>query len=132
MTWLADVLAGRRDARLFSWSSPASADEVREEAEQAGWRFVHLDTTSADAKAEFLDRAARSFDFPAYFGRNWDAFADCLGDIRAERGTLVLWDGWTPFAEQEPHEFEVAREILRERAESGLGGPFVVLVREDG
>ncbi len=104
---------------------------MRREVEEAGWRFVHLDTSGVEDKPGFLDRAAAAFAFPNWFGRNWDALADSLGDVRSDTGTLVLWDGWTTFARTNEQPFGVALDIVRERAESPLGGPFVVLMRED-
>lgn len=99
--------------------------------EQAGWRFVHLDTSDVEDKAGFLDRAAAAFGFPGWFGRNWDALADSLSDVRSDTGTVVLWDGWASFARADEQTFGVALGIVRERAESRLGGGFIVLMRED-
>lgn len=130
MSELAAVLAGRAHG-VYSWSSTASAADVRREVGLAGRRFVHLDTAAAADKAAFLERAAAAFGFPGWFGRNWDAFADSLGDVRAESGTVVLWEGWTPFARADPQQFAVALEIVRERAETTLGGPFAVLMRAE-
>ncbi len=131
MTWLEDVLAGRRPPGFFYWSSHAEAKDVREQVERSGWRFVHLDTSSVRDKRGFLDEAARAFGFPEHFGRNWDALADSLSDVRSSRGTLVLWEGWRPFSETDDGEFAVAVEVLLERTQSHVGGAFVVLARRD-
>ena len=131
MSELARLLLGDLAPGVYPWSSPATPEEVRRDAETAGWRFVHLDTSTVVDKAGFLDTAATAFGFPGWFGRNWDALADSLGDVRSERGTIVLWDGSGPFATVSEQQFAVALDILRDRAESGLGGPFAVLVRTD-
>ena len=44
----------------------------------------------------------------------------------------MLWDGPRSFATASEQQFAVALDILRDRAESGLGGSFAVLVRPDG
>jgi len=47
------------------------------------------------SEAEFFDALASAFEFPGYFGRNWDAVADCLGDLEwleAEGFVLVVDD----------------------------------------
>lgn len=129
MSTLEDFLADHPPG-VYSWSYPAAADDVRREVETAGRRFVHLDTGDAEDKPAFLDRAAGAFGFPGWFGRNWDAFADSLGDVRSHSGTVVLWEGWEPFAHANEQQFAVALEILRERAESTLGGSFTVLMHE--
>jgi barstar (barnase inhibitor) len=125
------MLAGELDPGVYSWASQAPVADVRREVESAAWRFVHLDTTGVGDKTGFLDEAAAAFGFPHWFGRNWDAFADSLGDVRAERGTLVLWDGSGDFAAANEEQLAVALEILRDRSESTVGGAFGVLVRAE-
>lgn len=131
MRELARLLAGDLAPGVHSWSSHAAAADVRREVESAGWRFVHLDTTGVEDKTGLLDATAAAFGFPDWFGRNWDALADGLGDVRSERGTLVLWEGSDALATANEEQFAVALEILRDRCESTLGGAFAVLVREE-
>lgn len=86
-------------------------------------------------KASFLAVVAAALHFPDYFGYNWDALADCLGDALQggggenddgagnNRGLIVLFEDVSTFASQHPEDFAVAVEILRgaveERAERG-------------
>lgn len=130
MSELERVLRGDLAPGVHSWSSRAAVADVRRAVETAGWRFVHLDTAGVEEKLGFLDAAAAAFGFPGWFGRNWDAFADGLGDVRAERGTLVLWEGSGELAATSEEQLAVALEIFRDRSESTLGGAFAVLVRE--
>ncbi|HEX6663057.1 MAG TPA: barstar family protein [Gaiellaceae bacterium] len=131
MSGLEDVLGGARASGVYQETSPANVAELRADAEGAGWRFVHLDTSSVDDKAGFLDAASRAFGLPGYFGRNWDALADSLGDVDGERGTVVVWDGWSSFAAADEKSFATALEIIRERAGSPGAEAFVVLMRGD-
>ncbi len=39
--------------------------------------------TAPLSKKDFLMLLARKLRFPDYFGKNWDALADCLGDLAA-------------------------------------------------
>jgi hypothetical protein len=126
---LAGLLAGRLPPGVYPWQSDAAEEDVRAEVEEAGWTFVHLDTGAVEDKAAFLDRAAAAFGFPAWFGRNWDAFRESLGDVRAERGTLVLWDGSAELARADEETFEIALELVRERAEGTDGTPLAMLLR---
>ena len=131
MIELASVLAGQHGSGLYEWSSRREALDVRDEVECADWRFVHLDTSGVEDKQGLLDVAAVAFAFPEWFGRNWDALADSLADVRSATGVLVLWDGWQALADRDERSFAVAVDILRERAQSELDGTFVVLVRHD-
>ncbi len=63
-------------------------------------QVVVLDTRGAHDKAAFLSACARSLDFPSYFGNNWDALADSLGDFAAQKApVLVVWTGFSDLAE---------------------------------
>lgn len=42
---------------------------------------ICIDLAGCATKAELLDRTARAFKFPDWFGHNWDALADCLTDL---------------------------------------------------
>jgi RNAse (barnase) inhibitor barstar len=42
--------------------------------------------------AKPIDAIARALDFPEWFGGNWDALEDCLGDLKAPETLLVLRD----------------------------------------
>jgi RNAse (barnase) inhibitor barstar len=79
------------------------------------------------ALLEFLKEALR---FPAYFGFNWDALNDCLGDVAlgAEKFVLVHHD--LPL-EGEPTEQRTYLEILGNaaRASDRLDAVFPVAYR---
>lgn len=56
--------------------------------------IVVLDTRQATDKASFLGACAQDLQFPDYFGRNWDAFEECLRDFADERRpAVVVWTG---------------------------------------
>jgi RNAse (barnase) inhibitor barstar len=129
---LAAVLAGRTRAGVYRWSSPADPAEVRHAVEHAGWQFAHLDTWAAEDKSGFMDAVTKAFDLPEGFGRNWDALADSLSEVRHDQGTVVLWDGWSPFARAHRSSFDVALDVLRQRTDTRRGGACVVLMRGDG
>jgi ribonuclease inhibitor len=42
---------------------------------------LNLDLMGLQSEEEFHDRAAATFDFPPYYGRNRDAFWDCITDF---------------------------------------------------
>jgi RNAse (barnase) inhibitor barstar len=98
------------------------------EAEDAGWEVYGLGP--AGTKNDFLAAAAEVFEFPDYFGGNWDAFFDCLTDLEWQptgQGHLVVWAGW---ADTDKETFETALEIFGEAADSWADTetPFVVLL----
>jgi RNAse (barnase) inhibitor barstar len=74
---------------------------------------VVLDTRGARDKQSFLTACARSLAFPDYFGHNWDALADSLGEFaRARSPVLVVWTGASDLAAADR---DIAVDIMSER-----------------
>ncbi|MET7388426.1 barstar family protein [Streptomyces sp. NPDC005529] len=88
---------------------------LAEVCRSAGWQVSDLDLTGVLDKAGFMARCVRALDLPDWFGRNWDALADALGDPDwgpATPGRLLVVSGWRPYARARPEEWETAQEIL--------------------
>ncbi len=134
MSGLAALLAGRVAPGIFRWRAAFDAADVRHTVEHADWRFAYYDGWRDESKAEFLDGVGSALSLPDHYGRNFDALADCLTDVVAgdSAGTVLLWDGWGPFARAEERAFSVALSVLGTRVHAERGGPFAVLLRGDG
>jgi hypothetical protein len=77
-----------------------------------------LDLTGVGDRQEFMDRCTADLGLPDWFGRNWDALADCLTDLSwwpAEPGgRRLLVRGWHGFAALLPREWRIVKDILRD------------------
>lgn len=71
---------------------------------------VVLDLTGVTEKVALMDRCADVLALPDWFGRNWDALADCLTDL-PEPVTLVV-TGWQEYARASPREWRTAQEVF--------------------
>jgi hypothetical protein len=134
MSGLAALLAGRKEPGIYRWHGAFEVPDVRHTVEHAGWRFAHFDGWGAESKAEVLDGLGSALAFPDHYGRNFDALADCLHDVVAgdSDGTVLLWDGWGPFARADRRAFSVALSVLGTRVNAERGGSFAVLLRGEG
>src|SRR3970040_1378891 len=58
--------------------------------------LAHVDLGGAGDKETLLERLALALGFPAWFGGNWDALEDCLGDLawRGGDGHVFLLTGY--------------------------------------
>ena len=130
MSGLAAVLAGRAGPGIYRWHGAFEPEEVRHAVEHAGRRFAYVDGWAHQTKPEFLAAVGRALDFPGYYGENFDALADCLLDVTDQ--TVLLWDGWGPFARAEPQAFSVTLSVLGTRVNAEREGGFTVLLRGDG
>ena len=108
------------------------ARDVARAAERAGLACFRIDIGHAHNKGDFLDLLAKAMRFPDWFGRNWDALADCLEDL-----SWIEAPGWVVVLEKSKHfgaghkrEFDEAMDLMAEVATwwRGQGKPFWVLV----
>ncbi|MGW7088090.1 barstar family protein [Streptomyces sp. NPDC054871] len=93
---------------------------VLEAVRAAGLSTVSLDLRGVSDKAAFMERCARALELPDWFGRNWDALADCLTDLGwapAAPGRLLVVTGWQEYAEAAPQEWIVAQEVFADAVE---------------
>ncbi|HEX4927308.1 MAG TPA: barstar family protein [Burkholderiales bacterium] len=77
-------------------------------------RGSSLEVVRIDAKQGVFDALARALEFPAWFGRNWDALEDCLGDLswRPAGGELLLFETFPS-----GKELEMLLDVLRSSAQ---------------
>jgi hypothetical protein len=83
-----------------------------------GRHVVTLDLEGVTDKAGLMERCVRALELPDWFGRNWDALADSLGDpsvwpaAAGEDGLLLVVTGWRGYAAARPDEWAIAEEVL--------------------
>lgn len=56
---------------------------------------IDLDGRAMTSRSAAHTELARTFGFPDYYGKNWDAFNDCFGDFVADHSgelVAVVWD----------------------------------------
>ena len=111
--------------------APAAVAPTRAAAAAAGLAWHEIDLGAARDKAALLKAFADALAFPATFGGNWDAFADCLQDLswRRERGHVVHLAHAGRYARAAPADWATALEIMGESATywKTRGRAFIVL-----
>lgn len=136
MRELADLLTGKEPPAIYRLASRATPASVCEQVETPGWRCFMLDGDNIIDKPSFLNACAAAMHFPDYFGKNWDAFEECLNDLAwlPAPGYLLLYDNVEQFARNAPAEWHVAYEILADAVTNWQKDhiPFVVLLRNTG
>ena len=59
-------------------------DELRRAIAQAGLALFEANLAVVQGKGEFLAAVAQAIHAPNWFGNNWDALADALGDLSSQ------------------------------------------------
>ena len=110
-----DFLRRHPPSGTLTWPEAPDLSVFKSAARRAGWELFVVDPDKPTKKS-FLNACKKTFDFPSYFGHNWDALADSLSDVdhSPENGSLVLWMGWDEFSEEEPDDFETALDVMTE------------------
>jgi RNAse (barnase) inhibitor barstar len=60
---------------------------------------------------------ARAFEFPEYYGANWDAFYDCIGDSELPQRSALLWRDAERLARSDLKAFAEAVAVFHHAAE---------------
>lgn len=95
--------------------------------DSAGRLVVTLDLGGVTDEAGLMDRCARDLGLPDRSDRDWDTLAESLADPSvwpegaAERGLVLVVEGWRAYAETRPDEWAVAEEIFAEATDRGPG-----------
>ncbi|WP_225805121.1 barstar family protein [Streptomyces sp. NK15101] len=86
---------------------------------------VVLDLHGVADKTAFMNRCVRALPLPVWFGRNWDALADSLADMREPMAVVVT--GWQAYAEASPRDWAIAQEVFSAAARASAAGLAVLL-----
>lgn len=80
--------------------------------------LVAIDFKGCVDKADALERFAQALKFPEWFGDNWDALADCLGDLSwwPAPGYVLLLDHVDDWREHARADCDTAIDILNQAA----------------
>ena len=108
---------------------------VRLFAESLGFVAVRIDLAGCADKQCCLGRVAEALAFPDWFGANWDALADCLGDLgwRPARGYVLLVEHADELRRSVPDEFATLLDVFAEAGATwqSRGVAFRVFVDAD-
>src|SRR5690349_12118543 len=90
-------------------------------------RGAQLELSRIDARDRPVAAIARTLQFPSWFGENWDALEDSLGDLswRAGKGQVLLFETFP-----DGKDLDTLLEVLRSSAEfwSTRARPFFAVL----
>ncbi|MDG6347341.1 barstar family protein [Luteimonas sp. 8-5] len=112
----------------------AGASEFLAAAMALDFAAVTVNLAGCSERDEALERIGAALKFPSWFGRNWDALADCLADMSwwPAAGYLVLIEHPDAWREAEPESFDTLLEIIEEASQAWAEAqkPFWALLPE--
>lgn len=78
-------------------------------------KTISLDTAALTTRDEVLARIGDVLGFPDYYGRNLDALADCLRDVKEP--IRLEWSGWETLQAVDATAFGRIMLVLDDRAD---------------
>ena len=98
----------------------AAIERIAAAARARGLLVFTIDLAGAEDKLTLLERTAKTLEFPAWFGGNWDAWFDCLTDLGwiALRvpGYIVVLRHAADLQQAAPEAFDTALAIAEDAA----------------
>jgi RNAse (barnase) inhibitor barstar len=87
---------------------------IKKAAAVNGLDYSVIDIKKVADKTDFMKAVARSLDFPAYFGMNWDALSECLSDMswRPARGYVIVFTGFRAAEEKLGRDIKILETIF--------------------
>jgi len=116
----------------------AGREAIVAAAEACGYALFRVDLGGVEDKSGLLAALARDMTFPEWFGTNWDALADCLGDLswQPAEGYLVLLEHCDLLHARSANDFVTALQLFQAAAdewrEQGVALWCLVDMQADG
>ena len=104
-------------ARAFFIDAADTAAMI-DAAASLDYAIARVDLAGCRDKSDALARIGTALSFPGWFGANWDALADCLGDLSwlLAPGYLLMIENGGTWRAAEGAEFDTLLSILNEAA----------------
>jgi RNAse (barnase) inhibitor barstar len=132
---LTQLLASEHPSGVFWLKAHASVAELQKHSRAKSLTFFHLEGKKIEKKDQFLNHAAVAMRFPDHFGKNWDAFYDCLTDMEwaESNGYVIYFDHTDGFAEHHESQLETVIELFQDAVDfwKGDGKSMLVLLSGD-
>ena len=104
----------RDPSRAGVYRLPERGSWIVRASKSNGFALWRVDLAEVRDKPGLLTALSRSLGFPDWFGGNWDALQDCLGDLswKTSPGYVVVVEHCQEIAKRAPAEFGTLLEVL--------------------
>ncbi len=113
---------------LYTLDPGESIATLLDAAKQSKFQVFHLEGQQIISLDRYFEAIADLFEFPDYFGENWDAVADCLTDLSWDDGdrVLVVYSNYQGLRDGD--DWQVAMEVWSDAIEFWRGQGVMMAV----
>ena len=114
--------------------APANMEGAIADLERLGFRVFQLDGTKIDGEPRLHEELAEAFEFPDYYGRNWDAFDECFSEVEMSSRVAIVWTRADVLASRDLKTFAEAVCVFLEHGKkrSKMGVQLEIFVGDGG
>jgi len=126
---MSKLLQRLSDASRSGVYRAAIANDIVDAARGSNLRVTSIELHGVTGKDALLNRISSALQFPDWFGRNWDALKDCLGDLswlESHGHVLVFDDAECLPAEERDMLIEILESVAPQWASEGK--PFFAIL----
>lgn len=93
---------------------PKGMPDLLAAADKSDFAIIRIDLSAVRDKRALFERLATALEFPGWFGHNWDALADCLGDLSwlPADGYLILLEHCDSIRASHSADFTTALQVF--------------------
>ncbi|MDX1932451.1 MAG: barstar family protein [Capsulimonadales bacterium] len=118
----------------MSWFYVAESDVTDPESSSTR-KTVRIDGNTVSTTDELFDCLSQYLEFPNYFGRNWSALEDCLGDLQwlGTNVITVIWFQCRTYFLKNPEDFLTFLDVFENSASwhKQVGGDLRLILSDD-
>jgi len=90
--------------------------------------IVEIDLSTATTREEVHERIARALNFPDYYGKNWDAFDECIAELE-NAPRRIRFTGIINLEDRLPREVALLRTCLNDFRKSEAGSEVSIEIQ---
>lgn len=116
-------------------TQPAPCGLYRQSADQTVAANIDVDLSDCRGRQQLLERLSVALSFPDWYGNNFDALIDCLGDPdwRDGAATVIRLRGLAHFSQRAPADHALLLAVLDAACQTRCAGDApLAIILEDG
>lgn len=114
MNQVLEIIQGKKSPGIYELSLNLSPVELSQLCQDNHCQLFYIEGDTIFEKPDFFRVSIPAINLPEYFGKNWDAWEECITDLSWCESSSYLFVYKNPqnFATHSPEDWEIFKDIL--------------------